>query len=308
MLTEELTSTLRAHADDVDAPRSSLLVDLEHRIITSRRRRRAGATGAAVLLVVGVTIGVVAASISPGRKGQSPPVLTDATSVPCATPAREVPDYLDWPCPEGTLTPYDREAIHHLLTFTTLSPTASNPNVKPPDVAVRVLAMGPLPNSRAGSTVVHAEVWQRDGTGPATIVTSYGFHASAAPRWARPRNGDEWVPGGDAMGTKLPGDPVMFLDVPPGLDLPRRPDECQHMADTKPNKRHGGYFAACTDTVVTRAGVANVRTIGPHGQLGALDRVTDGLAGLDTTRSQRPNWRIQALDASGNVIGSIPFT
>lgn len=314
MLSEDLTTTLRARSADIETSGSSILMNLERRIATSRRHRRIAATGAVVALVAGTILGVAVATNDASR-GQPTPALAGATKVPCATPTREVPGYLDWPCPAVTLTPYDRAAIHHLRTFTALMPGVSSPArvpdgsdaESPSDVAIRVLAMGPLPNSRPGSTVVHAEVWFLDGTGPASIVTSYGFHASEEPQWTLPHVVHDWVPAGDGTRNGLAGNPIIFLDAPPSIELPRLPDECQRLADTKPNERHGGYLAACTDTVVARADVANIRMIGPHGQLGALNPVTDGLAGLDSTRTHRPNWRIQALDADGNIIGSVPF-
>jgi hypothetical protein len=308
MLTEDLTASLRARAGDIQAAPSSMLADLERRVATNRRRRRAAASGAVVLLIAAVSVGVAVATGGPGTSVQPAPSIDAATTVPCATPARTVPGYLDWPCPSRTLTRYDEQVIHHLRTFTALLPfPSSDSRATPSDLAIRVLAMGPLPNSRPGSTVIHAEVWLRDGTGPATLVTSYGFHVAAAPRWTRAHAVDGWSPAGDGSDPRPPGDPVLFLDSPPSLDIPRPPDECQRMADTKPDPRHGGYFAACTDTAVTRADVASIRTVGPHGQHGPLTAVTDGLAGLDTTRVQRPNWTIQALDADGNVIGSVPF-
>jgi hypothetical protein len=306
VLTDDLRTTLRDRARDVTAVPSGLLDGIERK--RSRHRRRlAATTGGAAIATAAVVMGVIVLVGAGSHDGQGA-TITGAGPVPCAEPTREVLNYVDWPCPTNPVSDYDRQEFDLMLTrgdmagFGSTGPGAGDAE----DLDYRVLAFGALPNSRASSSVVFAEVWQRAGNTPAhdfvmytSLDTLYPGQLSVPPTGAP-------LPGLFGGGPMQAGDPKMFVAAPPTLHHRTTLRACTRRVKKPPAPKHG-YVAGCTDTVFVRAGITAIRVVQPDGHTDAPIPVDSGLAGLSRFAQARKGWSIQGLDADGNVVATVAY-
>jgi hypothetical protein len=300
MLTEDLTATLRDHAEDITGTPASLLTAVERRMQQHHHRRVASVTAATVFVVAAVSVAAVVLADSHSSRGSTRVSIAGSTQVPCDQPSRAVPHYIAWPCASGAVSAYDEQE------FDAIAPLALR-NVSAKGLQIRVLAFGPLPNSRPGSTVVYAEVWPRYGDEPASGFASYsvparlqpGYHGKTAPDAPLLES---------AVGGSLPaGRQALFVDAPVGYSNAATPHSCEQMDNNPPTNDQHDYLAPCADTVVARQGVTAIRVVDSKGKIGPAIPVHNGLAGLTDTAEGRRGWTIQGLNDRGTVIASTPY-
>jgi hypothetical protein len=296
MLTDELTASLREHADDVRGDPAVMLAAVANRT-TRHNRTRGVAAGAILVLVTCAIVGAVqltnthrhAGGVSVGR----------AVQVPCDTPTRVVPQMLDWPCLTGTFSRYYNQQTQAIraeaIDLFTGVPAA--------ELQVRVLGFGPAPNGRPGSTVVVAEVWQRGGRGSAKIGYNFAKPAQFSP-------GSDQAPADDAVvfpylvGPMPAGDPPLIVTRPRGTFAVGSRKECRAIASNQATLTVS-HPASCDDTVVARGGITAIRVAEGPGHFGPVAPVIAGIAGIG--KGVHPAWTIQGLDSSGAVVASVPY-
>jgi hypothetical protein len=304
MLIDDLRSTLRDHADMVDAVPGTVLDGIERKRVIHRRRRFAAATGGTVLVTAAVTVG----ALLPGDAGSSNRKAVSvggSGAVPCAEPARNVPNFLDWPCPTGPVSAYERQEFAQMRQWGGLG---SHGNAASDKFDFRVLAFGPVPHSRQSSSFVFAEDWLRDGSSPVLSFISYASLDTLYPfPQARPPTGAP-LQAGSGGGPMPAGDPAMFVAAPPSIprDMRTTLKACNRRIQ-RPMTRPTGYVTACTDMVLVRAGITAIRVVQPHGQMDPAIPVTSGVAGLERFAQGRRGWSIQGLDANGKVVATVPY-
>lgn len=292
----------------LDEPTLPLVVDAAIRDGRRARRRHRVAAAASTCLVVAVvaSVGVVIARTSADSPSQ---VSSGTTAARCDTPTRVVPGFVDWPC--VTPVPSHYEQLQIQQTFqqgVTLWPTT----VVETDLQMRVLGFGPLPNSRPDTSLVYAEVWQRTGSTAARMVATvaapihdYGKRAvrNAEQHGVNPRDPLAAV---GASGPMPQGDPGLYINLEVGFRHPEPKNACQTMERNLRPRPH--YPTACTDTVIARQDITQIRTVDPGGRADAPLAVTSGgLAGLPYTDQYRHGWHIQGLDSSGDVVTTVPY-
>lgn len=291
-----------------DEPTLPLVVDTAIREGRQARRRHRIAAVASTCVVVAVVaaIGVVVVRNS----NHSPTQLSSgSTTARCDTPDRAVPDLLDWPCMTATPTGYDQQQISQTLTLAAiLWPT----DVNEADLQIRVLGFGPLPNSRPGTSLVYAEVWERSGTTPARIIYSVTapvhYFGRAAVRNAALHGlgpNDPEVPGG-GTGDTTSGGSGLFVALTVEFKHPEPRDACEAMLNT-PVPPKTAYPSACTDTVIARPDIAAIRIVHANGDVDQPIPVVNGLAGINYPNEYRHGWTIQGLDSAGDVVATVPY-
>jgi hypothetical protein len=296
MLTDDLATSLRDHADSVRGEPAMMLEAVANRTRRYNRTRRV-AVGAMLVLVTGAIVGAV--QLTNTHREPSGVSVAGATLVPCDTPIRTVPQFLDWPCLAGSFTGYYAEQTQ-AVQAEAIDLFAGTPIA---DLQVRVLGFGPVPNGRPGSTVVYAEVWQRGGHTSAKI--GYNF---AKPAQFSPSSGE--APADDAVvfpyliGPMPPGDPSLIVTRPVGTFAVKSRQECRAIASNRARLTIS-HPASCSDTVLARPGIAALRVDKGDGHFGPVIPVHAGLAGL--ADSVHPTWTIQGLSSTGSLIASVPY-
>jgi hypothetical protein len=274
--------------------------DLAHAVLTKhrlRRRRTLLVTGAVCLAVLAATTVVGVRSV--GGDGSSVTVGNRTGGAPCADPPSSVHNAMLWPCPQQRPTAFF-EAMFSRPDFY-LTPGA------PQALRHRILAFGPLPNSRPGSAVVVGEFWQAQRADIANLFVAYASPGKDQIGIARPEepsgpNGP--VPQLEGNGRIPASDRAMILISPPRLPGPPAATTCSALAQSGP-QRNRGYLAACSDTVVVRSDITSVQLVHDGAEVGSPIAVTDGLAGLSSPQEQRTGWQIEGLDSSGAVVQTI---
>jgi hypothetical protein len=296
MLTDDLATSLRDHADSVRGDPEVILAAVSDRT-RRHNRHRGAAAGATLVLVAGAIVGAVQLTNSRSDAGGSS--VAGAAPVPCDKPTRTVPHFLDWPCPPGTFNQYYSQQTEVFQGEAgVLFPGAADAHLQ-----VRVLGFGPVPNGRPGSTVVFAELWQRRGRTSAMIGYNLAKPAKFSPN-------SDVAPPGDAVvfpylvGPMPAGKPALIVTRPIGTFGVDSRKECQAIAS---NRAHlsVSHPAACGDTVVARSGIAAIRVDEGDGHFGPVIPVHAGLAGL--ADRLHPTWTIQGLGTAGTVVGSVPY-
>jgi hypothetical protein len=296
MLTDDLAASLRDHADSVHGEPAVMLAGVADRTRRHNRTRRISA-GATLVLVAGAIVGAVQLTDTHSDTGRIS--VGGAAPVPCDTPARTVPQLLDWPCLTGSFTRYYSQQTQALrnqadVLFDGLYP----------DLQVRVLGFGPVPNGRPGSTAVFAEIWQRGGRTSAKLGFSFAKPARLSPN---PQN----APTGDPVvfpylvGPMPAGNPPLIVTRPVGTFAVTSRKECRAIASNRARLTIS-HPASCGDTVLARPGIAAIRVVEGNGHLGPVIPVHAGLAGL-ADRRIHPGWTIQGLSSSGAVVASVPY-
>jgi hypothetical protein len=280
---------------DFDAAVREVQLDVDAIIRTGRgrrRRRRYGAAMAVVVVADTATTFAVSEFVGSGSSGEQS--LNASITVPCDVPTRTVPDYLDWPCATGPVTPYFAGEIGLAVG------SEGSPPQKPVQHArSRVLAFGALPNGTSGSTITVVEYWRAGGRSLAQLV--------ALDSSTQHKQFTSFV----SARVPVAGDPALF-SVPaywfPPKSVTMNP--CEYFAHHPPRPPYDPT-ATCTRTVVARTGVAAVRLLRGPGHPDAAVPVHDGLAGIFEAPPGTPGlseWRIQALNSEGRVISSVPYS
>ncbi|HEX3897841.1 MAG TPA: hypothetical protein VHW74_01610 [Mycobacteriales bacterium] len=285
-----------AFGDLEAAPDLAGTVLAKHR---QRRRRTAAITGVAGVAVVAAAAAVAVQAT--GENGSSVTIGNRTGGAPCADPPASVHNAMLWPCPQQTPNSFFA-AIFDKPDFY-LTPGAPHP------LEHRILAFGPLPNSRPGSAVVVGEFWPAKNAESASLFVAYASPGKDQIGIARPEepsgpNGP--VPQMEGSGEISASDRAMILISPPRLPGPPAATTCSELAQSKP-QRNRGYLAACSDAVVVRSDITSVQVVHDGAEVGSPIAVTDGLAGLAGPQEQRPGWRIEGLDSSGAVVQTIPW-
>jgi hypothetical protein len=297
MLTDDLAASLRDHADSVRGDPAVILAAVSDRTRRHNRTRRVAA-GATLVLVAGGIVGAV--QLTNSRSDTGGVSVAGAGMVPCDTPARTVPHFLDWPCPPGPFTRYYSQQTQAFQGEASVL-FAGNPAG---DLEVRVLGFGPVPNGRPGSTVVFAELWQRGGRTSAKIGYNFAKPARFSPS---PEN----APTGDAMvfpylvGPMPTGNPSLIVTRPVGTFAVTSRKECTAIASNRA-RLSVSHPASCGDTVLAGRAIAAIRVVDGRGRLGPAIPVRAGVAGLADRRIHR-GWTIQGLSSTGAVLASVPY-
>jgi hypothetical protein len=295
MLTDDLATSLRDHADSVRAEPAMMLAGVADRTRRHQRIRRI-AVGATVVLVAGAIVGAVHLTDTHNDTGRISPA--GATRVRCDTPTRTVRQLLDWPCLPGSYNRYYSQQTQELRNEADTLFAGLYPHLQ-----VRVLGFGPVPNGRPGSTVVFAEFWQRGGSTPAKFGYNFAKPARFSPSLQNAPTGDPTVfP--YLVGSMPAGNPALIVTRPDGTFRVGSRKECAAIASNR--ARVGiSHPASCSDTVVARGGITAIRVDEGDGHFGPAIPVHAGLAGL--ADRVHPTWTIQGLSNSGAVVASIPY-
>jgi hypothetical protein len=297
MLTDDLATSLRDHADSVRGEPAVMLEAVANRTRRYNRTRRVAA-GAILVLVTGAIVGAVQLTNTNREPGGVS--VGGAVRVPCDTPARVVPQLLDWPCLTGSFSRYYNQQTQ-ALRAEAIDLFAGVPAA---DLQVRVLGFGPVPNGRPGSTVVYAEVWQRGGRTSAKIGYNFAKPAQFSP-------GSDQAPADDAvvfpyLVAPMPaGNPSLLVTRPVGTFAVKSRKECRAIASNRA-RLTVSHPASCSDTVVARPGIVAIRVGEGDGHFGPVIHVHAGLAGLGD--GVHPTWTIQGLSSTGSVVASVPYS
>jgi hypothetical protein len=298
MLTDELTASLREHADSVSGDPAMMLAAVANR--TKRHNRTRGvAAGAMLVLAAGAIVSAVQLANTHRHAGGVS--VGGAVPVPCDTPTQVVPRLLDWPCLTGSFSRYYNQQTQ-AIKDEAIDLFAGVPAADL-DLQVRVLGFGPVPNGRPGSTVVYAEVWQRGSRAAAKIGYNFAKPAKFSP-------GSDQAPADDAVAfpylvAPMPaGDPALIVTRPMGTFAVRSRKECRAIASNQAPLTVS-HPASCSDTVVAQGGITAIRIDQGDGHVGPLTPIVAGIAGL--AEGVHPSWTIQGLDSSGAVIASVPY-
>jgi hypothetical protein len=295
MLTDDLATSLRDHADKVYPEPGVTLAGVASRTRRHNRTRRIAA-GVTLALVAGAIVSAV--QLTEGHSQPGGVSVAAAVRIPCDTPTRPVPQFLDWPCPTGSFSRYYSQQTEALRTeadtlFAGLYP----------DLQFRVLGFGPVPNGRPGSTVVYAEIWQRGGHTPAKIGYSFAKPARFSPN-VDGAPADDAVVFPSLVGPMPAGNPSLIVTRPVGTFGVKSPRECRAITSGRARLTIS-HPASCSDTVVARRGIAAIRVVEGVGHFGPVIPVHEGLAAL--ADHMHPTWTIQGLSRTGTVLASIPY-
>jgi hypothetical protein len=297
MLIDDLAASLREHADSVRSEPAVTLAGVADRTRRHNRSRRL-APIATLVLVSGVIVGAVHLTTT-HSSGTGRVSGAGAVRVPCDTPTRTVPQFLDWPCPTGSFSRYYSQQTQAFQQEADVL-FAREPAA---DLEVRVLGFGPVPNGRPGSTVVFAELWQRGGRTAALLGYNFAKPAQFSP------NSDE-APADDAVvfpylvGPMPAGNPQLLVTGRSGTFAVTSRTECRAIASNRARLTisHPG---SCSDTVLARPGIAAIRVVEGVGHFGPVIPVRAGLAAL--ADHVHPTWTIQGLSSTGAVLASAPY-
>jgi hypothetical protein len=262
----------------------------------TRGRRKAHYERFAPIAIAAAVVAIVVAAIA-GSAGSSSPTQVSSSNgrVRCEVPTRPLPGYLGWPCPTGTTAVRNQTLLGAMLrdyVRTLDRPYSSDPGA-PPNYAwhMRVLAAQPVTGVQGGFTFLAAEVWPAD-RGRAIIL--YSESGGSHPR----------VLIGSAQPASLPVYNTRIIRADVGVP----PQACNVVG------RIHGNPTGCTAVFLVRSDAASVRLLGPRGEPPLTVPVRGGIAELPTV-SSRPTsptgapellrqWRVQALNEHGNVIGT----
>jgi hypothetical protein len=297
MLTDDLATSLREHADSVQGEPAVTLAGVADR--TRRHNRtRLVAPLATLVLVSGVILGGVQLTHTHSSDADGGSVA-GAVQVPCDTPARTVPRFLDWPCLSGSFSRYYSQQTEAFQQEAALLFAGE----RDADLEVRVLGFGPVPNGRPGSTVVFAELWQRGGHTAAQLGYNFAKPAQFSPS-------SDKAPADDAVvfpylvGPVPAGSPSLIVTGRRGTFGVRSRKECRAIASNRARVTIS-HPASCSDTVVARGGIAAIRVVKGGGHFGPVIPVRAGLAAL--ADRVHPTWTIQGLSSTGTVLASVPY-
>ncbi|HVV75671.1 MAG TPA: hypothetical protein VHC43_06505 [Mycobacteriales bacterium] len=298
MLTEDLREVLHERAADVDADAMSLLADLEVRL----SRRRLGRPLVAALVAAAVVAASVVVSIRLAGSAAHDVSVADSNGVPCATPAVTPVHYIDWACAPGPVDAYFRDVFDH--------PSQVMSDIATFDRDARVLAYGDMPASRPGGRFVVAELWNPD-TLKTRLVVVFTQPAGVLPPSTQEHLARYGVGPNDPVGSAGIEDPT----PPPvgALMVVSTPHPSTHFAAScsaqlaqVPGPRHA-YLAACSNIVIARSDVAELRLLHNGVVIGQPVPVRNRATGLPSPRANRPGWTIEALNADGDIVGAVPW-
>jgi hypothetical protein len=207
------------------------------------------------------------------------------TAVRCDAPIRAVPGYLNWPCGSERATGYFQTGFRDM--FVGFEKILNVAPAGPDGLQMRVLAYGKVPGVTGNPGFIAAEFWRARG-GRARVAYSESQGPTGPYLVARLSSPNAVAYNLDLVFSNPGVSAATCFDISPA---------------------HQAAPPQCTDIFLVRPGITALRLVRP-GLAEDTVAVRHGFAGLPAT-SNRPadhrNWQVEALDAQGNVVGTVGY-